>query len=177
MDTIKKSSFTLVEIAVSMALAGILALAISSQFLAMARFKTVIENKAEPSREAFIVLDHMTRVLRFVSSYPTPPFASDASTDLLTANIESGHIALIPATTPVTIPPSATTCYYRRYRTTSLKNFLYFQIGENSAPQLLSKYVTYFDASIAGDEITLKLIFSKGGTVTPVQTKIRMLVQ
>ena len=172
MDTLKKSSFTLLEMAITMTLAGILILALTSQFLAMARFKTSLENKAEPSLEAYIVLNHLTNVLRFAKSDGTFSFVSDPSTDLLTANIEGGRITLIPDQAP---NPNFVTCYYRRYRST---NSLYFQIGTNPE-QLLSGYVTYFDAGMdmTGNEITLKLIFSRGGTVTPIQTKLKALGQ
>ena len=169
MDTLKKSSFTLAEMAIAMVISGILTLALASQFVAMARFKTALENKAEPSREAYIILNHMTHLLRFASATGGASFASDANVDLLTADIEGGHITPILTTT---------TCYYRRYKAT---NSLTFQAG-TGAEQELSKYVTYFNADIvdtAGTppdrKITLKFIFSKGDTVTPVQTKIKAL--
>jgi Tfp pilus assembly protein PilW len=175
MDAIKKSSFTLLELAISMTLGGILILALTSQFWAMARFKTALESKAEPSLEAYLVLNHITHVLRF--SKPTGTFSFDTTSspsfDLLTVNIEGGCIPLIPKPSS---GPNNVVCYYKRYKGSTNANALYFQVDTNPE-QLLSRYVTYFDASRTGDEITLKLIFAKGGTVTPIRTKIKALGQ
>lgn len=170
MDTLKKSSFTLLEMTVTMVVSGILILALSYQFVAMARFKTIIENKAEPSREAYIVLNHMMHVLRFAKASSAIEFPGVVSTEeRLTATIEKGHISMIPT--------SDTVCYYRRIKAT---NVLYFKAGTD-AERELSRYVAYFDAGAVGAapnrEIILKLIFSKGDTVTPIQTKIRVLGQ
>lgn len=180
MDAVKKSSFTLLEMSITMLLGGILIMALVSQFVAMARFKTALENKADPSREAYIILDHMTRVLRFASATGTISFASNSNEDILTADIEGGHAALVPLTTTPPAPPNLTTCSYQRSNLTADKNYFYFQVGEGDK-QEISKYVTYFFAEATGTapnrEITLKLIFSKGDTVTPVQTKIRVLVE
>ena len=171
MNVIKKSSFTLVELSITMIVGAVLVLALASQFMIMSRFKAALENKADPSLEAYIVLNHMAHVLRFAKTTPVPGFSSNK----LTADIEGGHIALIPLTTTPPALPNSTTCYYRWDPNT---NCLYFRVGAG-AEQKLSEYVTYFDANITGVapnyEITLKLIFSRGNTVTPVQTKIKVL--
>ena len=173
-----------------MVVGGILVLALTSQFIAMARFKTTLENKADPSREAYIVLNHMAHVLRFAKTTPLPAFLND---DRLTFNIDGGHIALVPLTTTPPNPPNDIAC---RYRWSPLTNCLYFRVGTRGVDEELSKYVTYFHADInipkniellnpdpppatisvtTPGDITLELVFSKDDTITSVQTTIKVL--
>jgi hypothetical protein len=165
-------------------LGGILALALASQFVALARFRTAIENKAEPAREAYVLLNHMTHVLRFAKTTPLPVFTSNGTEERLTATIEGGHIGTIP---------SNTACYYRRVKST---NRFYFKNG-TATEEKISEYITYFNAvvDVPGEttlydpilpapgtytattpgDIMLQLIFSKGDTVTPIQTTIQVM--
>ena len=177
MDLLKKKSFTLVELAITMVLGGILILTLAVQFVAMVRLGDVLKNKAEPSREAYIVMAHMTNVMRFAGP-STISFTSDDNGELLAATIEGGHIPLISGNTA---------CHYRRDKTT---NCLYF-LGPAGVEEILSEYVTYFYAGWGNEndkdpikneakarrELTLKLTFTRNGSSLPDETKIKVLAQ
>ncbi len=166
MDAVKKSSLTLTELVITMTLAGILILVLTVQFVAMVRFGDALRNKAEPSREAYIVMAHMTNVLRFAKPSATPTISF--TNGRLEATIEKGHISLIPETEADTV------CYYRRDTGTG---YLYFSKSPNPEV-LLSQYVTYFDAiwDALNYELTLKLIFTMEGFSIPVETKVKVLI-
>ena len=172
----KKSSFTLLELAITMIVGGILILALASQFVAMSRFKTALENKADPSREAYIALNHMAHVLRFAQTTTPPVWYS--GTYILAASIEGGHIALIPLTTTPPAAPNSSLCYYQW---DPVGGGLYFEAlaAPWTGRQKIADHITYFNAVVTGTtsgyEITINLISSKGDTVTPVQTKIKVL--
>ena len=185
----KKSSFTIVELVITMVLSGILLLVLTVQFVAMIRMGDTIQNKAEPSREAYIVLAQMADVLRFAkpSAVGGITFTSNGD-DKLSATIEgypdfpntAGHIPLIPNTA---------LCSYRR---DAGENNLYFKRGTDnevllggtveddySHPRPEHVHVTYFNAiwDPTNYVITIKLIFTQGGFDIPVETTIKVLVQ
>ena len=190
MDTVKrKRALTLAELLIAMTLSVILILAISYQFVAMVRFSNALKNKAEPSREAYIVLAQMADVLRFAkpSAVGGITFTSNGD-DKLSATIEgypdfpntAGHIPLIPNTA---------LCSYRR---DAGENNLYFKRGTDnevllggtveddySHPRPEHVHVTYFNAiwDPTNYVITIKLIFTQGGFDIPVETTIKVLVQ
>ena len=172
MDTIKrKSALTLIELLIAMILGIILTLVISYQFVAMVRFSNALKNKAEPSREAYVVMAHMTNVLRFASasSMPATPFAKDNGTkhyDELTFTIvEAGHAV------------SPDTYYYRRDTGT---NYLNFSTTSGGGGVQLSQCCTRFSAvwDSANSLLTIGLDFAteNGPTITDTTT-IRVLGQ
>jgi len=163
----KKNSFTLIEFVIAMTLGTILMLALSYQFIAITRFGNVLKNKAEPSREAYIVMDHMTHVLRFAKVSQAISYTSNANEERLTATIEGGHISLVPADAVY---------YYQRDKTTN-PNYLYFSSSPTpNSGVVLSQYCTSFIASRpVQNELILQITFTKGGSSTTNKTTIRVL--
>ena len=92
----KKNGLTLIELIITMVLAGILITAMICQFTALVRFNKMVEFVSGQTREtplavreARVVLKSLTHVLRFAKAMIT-------GTNTLTATIEDGHISLGP---------------------------------------------------------------------------------
>ena len=174
MDTVKrKRALTLAELLIAMTLSVILILAISYQFVAMVRFSNALKNKAEPSREAYVVMAHMTNVLHFAipltATNPNPPLF-DPATNTLKVQIEGGH--------NVSGITTAIGYEYRRSTGVNDNNCFYFSNQENSQWVKLSEYCTGFNASWdeANNLLTIQLTFAiKNGPSITDQTTIKAL--
>ena len=144
-------------------------MATSIPFVSMIRTSKAIKNKADPSNEAYVVMDHMARVLRFANPAPsTPPdYYVLGDQQVLKAGIEGDHIGLVP---------SYVWCYY--HRDTATNNFYFstttYGVGEGT---LLSQHCTDFDAAYdaATRELWIKLTFDKDGSPITTETTIKVL--
>lgn len=87
----KKSGITLVEMIVAMLLSTIIVSALACQFVAMVRFNATLQNTIDAEREAYTVVNGMTRILRFADPNSIVFFSSVASSGF-TATIKTDHL-------------------------------------------------------------------------------------
>lgn len=178
--TMKKRGFTLIELVITMVLIGILILAMSCQFVALVRFNPATESadgtrkeSAVASREALVVMRHMTRVLRFAK----PDSISVSIDSRIAAAIEGGHLLNL-------VPNDLDSfCYYRLdktempYKFFSVLSDLDVPFQQSPDEILLSSNVTSFLPTWdpATKLLTLKLEFTDKKVTLPVETVIRVL--
>ena len=169
---VKKSGFTLIELIITIVLAGILITAMICQFVSLIRFNKMVEfvggqTREAPLavREARIVLSSLTRVLRFATTVTT-----DFNANTLTATIEGGHISLIPT------PPATRTITYQL--SGDGLHFIDTTAGTNvviskNVKQLVHPSLSSWDP--VNKETTLWLIFFDDNGNYPIETKIKAL--
>lgn len=169
----KKSGITLVEMIVAMLLSTIIVSALACQFVAMVRFNTALQNTIEAERDAYTIVNNMTRILRFAD----PLTFNFTVLDQLSATIKKDHLSFVTG--------ADKTVYYRRGYSTANSFWISWDgVWDGVDDTLLSKYVSSWDATSATyDSATreLSIIFditktsASGQTVTiPISTKIKV---
>src|SRR3989338_8583245 len=122
----KKSGITLVEMIVAMLLSTIIVSALACQFVAMVRFNTALKNTIEAERDAYTIVNNMTRILRFAD----PGTFNFTVSNQLSATIKAGHLSFVTGTDK--------TVYYNL----AANSFWISWDGVNDT--LLSKYVSFW---------------------------------
>lgn len=184
----KKHGLTIIEMIIAMILSGILVLSMAYLFTGLVKLTPLVEYGAAlkeakvTSREALVVMGHMTRVLRFAD----PVHGSiqfDNPNNKIIVTIEGGHgLNLVTG-------DAATTCYYKR----DASNNFWFSPDCNTdgSPKagvsdvLLSSNVSYFwtDNTVPADlvwnsatkTLVLRLKFTDKRATLPVETKVYVL--
>jgi prepilin-type N-terminal cleavage/methylation domain len=167
MDIKKRRALTLIELLMAMLLGAILTAAVLYQLIAMSRSSNAIKNKADPSVEAYVAMDHMSKVLRFATT--TPEYYSDffGCAQMLGAQYEGGHVNAVPS--------NGWYFYFRMIGT----NCFYFATDWTNQDTyvLLANDCTNFNATwdAAKKEIWVQLTFTKNGSSVTTETTIKVL--
>ncbi|MDP3791711.1 MAG: hypothetical protein Q8R38_06685 [Candidatus Omnitrophota bacterium] len=144
-----------------MTLAIVLTLAVSYQFVAMIQFGNAIQDKAEPVREAYVIMNHMTNMLRFAKNIQV-----SNSPEWIRATIEGGHIDAVSSDTVYYYQANANYCLYF-YKSTTL-------IPDPNENDVLSRNVTCLQSSWSSSNnlLIIKLEFEKNGSTFKTETRI-----
>jgi len=174
----KNRGITLVELTLTMVLSGILLLVMTCQFIAHQAITTRINNEIAISQEEAVIIEHMSRTLRFAFSTGKTgvykgPLANDPyypnPAKSLSVTVEGGHIAGIDSNTRIEYGikddgTGAGTCNLE-YRTDNDPNVNY-PTGSPVviATGLISNVCTIgYDSTI--ERFRINITAQKGGTV------------
>lgn len=168
--------FTLAELQVAFVIAGIVSLVLASFYVAEYRFRRSLTSDVDIAREARIATNHMTKVLRFASSFTITSNPPDNTMITVQGNaVEGGHITLIPNQVPnqVTV----------RYTLDTTIGQITFLIVETGQSQVIAENLIYANAveevplSPGGNpRILLSLTFRRNEREISVQTSIQHIV-
>ena len=171
---LQKSGITLVEMIVAMLLSTIIVSALACQFVAMVRFNTALQNTIEAERDAYTIVNNMTRILRFADPASITFDESPTAIGNLSATIKAGHLSFVTADTTV---------YYKRDSTRPMVYRLRIS-WDGINYTTLSEYVSFWDLDSktwdpAAQELSISFDITKtsenGQTVTiPIRTKIKV---
>jgi hypothetical protein len=95
----KRRALTLIELIISITLAGILIAVIIPQFVMLTSLKMAVEDRVYVMREALITMNRMSGILRFAkpsSIWLVGDLGTPIGWTILQARIEGGHTARIP---------------------------------------------------------------------------------
>ena len=174
-----RRGLTLTELIVVLMLSAILITVVTIQFVMMAGLKTDTGDKAYVIREARLIMNHMSKVLRFAKPDGTLHFfINGTSTKEIRANIRKGHINLVTG--------SDTVCYYKQVISEDgfTPNDFCFKKGEGSTEwQVIGRGVTSFDADNTGNRLwdpatkllTLRFTVTRKNASIPVETTIKVI--
>lgn len=162
----KKSGITLVEMIVAMLLSTIIVSALACQFVAMVRFNTALQNTIEAERDAYTVVNNMTRILRFAD--PSSFTFSVPSGSWIGATIKGGHLSFVTADRNVWYGRSAPSSFWVYWAgdaagTTLSNNVSSWNATYDSATQELSIAFSITKTSASGQTATI-----------PISTKIKV---
>ncbi|MDD3906212.1 MAG: prepilin-type N-terminal cleavage/methylation domain-containing protein [Candidatus Omnitrophica bacterium] len=157
-----KRGMTLVELIVTMVLGGVLLLAMAVQFAADARIRKSINDQNTANQEAVVIVEHMTRVMRFAS-------ASTISTCEwgLWGYVEGGH----------NVPgfAAATTTFVEYANISGELRYWYNCSDTTGQYTVIATGLSSFVVTKSGSNLTISFGVKKGDQGTAVKTTIHML--
>ena len=160
---------------IAMLLSTIIVSALACQFVAMVRFNAALQNTIDAERDAYIIVNNMTRILRFADPNTITFDSSVSAKGNLSAKIKANHLSFVTADTTV---------YYKISPTLPIsKPFRISWDGVNYT--VLSQYMSFWniDGSKMWDSATqeLSIVFTITKTnnygqtaIIPISTKIKV---
>jgi type II secretory pathway component PulJ len=170
MGAMSKRALTLIELTVSLTLVGVILVALIPQFIMLTRLKMDMDDRVYAMREALVVMEHMSRVLRFAEP---EQIKFDDDRQELQAKIRKDHLTAIP---------NDTVCTYKRDSSNALI-FTRKDLPEGQQAQIISNEVTFFDIDNTGGRLwdltsrrlTLRFTVTKNNAVVPMETTIKVI--
>ena len=167
----KKRGMTLIEVTIAMVLCAILLLVMTSQFVVSQKIISAINNEFLAGQEAVVVMNHITRNLRFALSFPSPKTTfSTLPKGYIYAKIKGGCLPNIPNDTFV------------RYQVNNQGELKYtlFTSPTNIGPITIAAGVDYLNTlwDATSKEFTTDLSITKGAgspRTVIIHTKIQAL--
>lgn len=168
--TKRRRGLTMLELMVAVVMVGIVAIAISCQYVAEQTFRTIINNQVDATHDASLVMHHMTRVLRY------------AKTSEFYMNSDPDYVSSIRATidhtaTGISLPEftSDTVVVYGR----KSDNTFEYKMG-GASPYVISNCITNFPVENSWwnsntSDLSLQITAQKGARSSLLRTKIHIL--
>ena len=167
-----RKGITLIELTITMTLSGILMLSAALFFVSQTSFIKLIQDKITAEREARIVINHMSKIIRIANPGDDYVFSAGASEDYLRTKIKGGYIGTFPSDKYVK---------YELAKDGPAKGELSFYVSDTtsfgSPIYAISNSVSFFDAQRDPntDNITLTIRVDVGGHEITTKTAIKAI--